>query len=187
MGRLVEYFQNLKSGDKIDDEIVDALFSPIIPPVTGDIKKREALIEILPVQIPKYNAVYLPWIDGSVSVVKADVGQDVISWPFSGCWMARIHTTMGFNECYHIHTGGDNDKKNFWNTEFIPFIGNHPQYNTNTGKLFRPKSDMENKILGIISACGMCLSVSISKDWNNWIKNEITLCKSMDSMTIVNY
>lgn len=34
----------------------------------------------LPAQIPKYNALYFPWIEGSVSVVRADVVQDVISW-----------------------------------------------------------------------------------------------------------
>jgi hypothetical protein len=98
------------------------------------------------------NFIWVPWMDGAVNYASQQ-GKDVMSGPFSGCYMIRYKIGGGDWRVAHVHTPGAIDT---WNTlasqngfeidcGFKPYFrrdseGNHDKtYGviTNEGKCFR--------------------------------------------------
>ena len=182
MGALVRYLQGLRPGEEIDSNISQIIFRGRF---AVDTNRDETIDEKLPVRIGYYHAAYLPWGERTVSCINVEKSEDVISRPFSGCYMARIPKTMGGCECYHIHTDENvvYDRKNFWNKKYIPFVKSREEYQLYGGVLFRPsvkeckvsREKTITEVWGIISHDGKCYSVLVYKNTNgNWAFANLT-------------
>lgn len=165
MGQLVIYLQGLRSRDVIDPNIVYMLRHP------HPLIIRHGNWVHTRVQNYNYNFTYVQWVQGAISYGEVYANQDILSLPFSGCYMARIGGIGNTYYCYHIHKGTDGaykDQKYNWNAyiRHLQFL-----YGQNNIILYKPNTHLVEvfrgiEYWGIISDVGECFTVVVEKQTN---------------------
>jgi len=99
------------------------------------------------------NFVWLPWVDGAVNYADAQ-GKDVMSGPFSGCYLIRYKRADSDWRVAHVSTSEDlaNDARADWNT-----LAAENGFVISCG--FKPSRGKTLQTYGIITAEGVCYRI----------------------------
>lgn len=189
MGQLVTYLQGLGNGNNIDRDISSSIIQ------TNSLIKRSNNWAHMRFANRDYNFVYLPWFgNGVISYCEVDPNQDILSFPFSGCYLARI-TAANSHIAYHIHSDVSPliDQKGNWNSYIYnirALVGNI------TGSLFKPDLRQHNlpanynsvtyRLWGIISDITTCYSALVDvSNSNQWVLHSFVSQNSLPSLIIM--
>lgn len=184
MGLLIDYLNGLRYREVIDKDIT-LMIKDFFPPQA----KAKDWIST-GVTNMKYHFLYIPWVPAAIAYFEIDVEQDLLSLPFSGCYMALYDNESNNPHGFHIHTNTNADsRKNTWNS----YIHNCQDtnrciiYKPNTEYLYAAKSRYPEKafqLWGIISAERECFSVIVESYNNNFIFYSINGESRCSSTTI---
>lgn len=174
MGLLIDYLNGLKREEVIDKDIT-LMIKGLFPPQA---KGRDWIST--GVTNMKYNFLYIPWVPAAIAYFETDAGQDFLSLPFSGCYIALYNNENNNPYGFHIHTNTNADsRKSTWNS----YIHNCQDtnrciiYKPNTEYLYAAQSHYPGKsfqLWGIISAERECFSVIVESYNNNFIFYSMT-------------
>ena len=182
MGRLFDYFFSLNEGDKINNDIVDAIKNPVtdnageypcyvFDPNNGRHWEQKGTF------LKNYNSWYIPYVEGKIISHKIVQGQDALSYDFSGCAFARFIDDNYDINVAHIFLKGINDLydcRKVWNN----FV-----HKRCMGKpiIFKPYAPLsfytDNPLphfktcLGLISHSKDCYQISVTFFFNSQITN----------------
>lgn len=158
MGKLVRYLQGLNQGDIIHPDIAD------LSTLSRAFIKYSGSWGHARITNSRYNFVYLPWFQGGICYSEVEANQDVLSFPFLGCYLARISRPNGSYYCYHIHKERNyRDQRENWNQHINYLLSKANRH----GSLFKPSKEFfsmnsdECDLWGIIASNGDCYSMLV--------------------------
>lgn len=175
MGCLIDYFRRLKEGDEIEKNLLDTITNvdrnsnSILPSAP---RFRDNFISLdAGIRVNTNPYIYLPWIERAISHCKINPNYDVISLPFSGCYLAKVRYLDETFRAFHIHTDTESvfSRKKDWNS----YMDNANDIKDVT--IFNPESKHPYETWGIISNDNRCFSIFVDPDFDE--KGRIAKCK----------
>ena len=126
------------------------------------------------------NFIWLPWMEGAVNYADQQ-GKDVMSGPFSGCYMIRYRQGGGDWRVAHVHTPGAIDD---WNAMaagggFEIGCGFKPYLRRNT-------EDDHDKTYGIITSTGSCYRIWAGKAEYGFVDKTVAMRRIKEVKLITN-
>lgn len=166
MGALVNYFQGLRKGAVIDTNITASREHN----KQSYIQHNDEFVHARIINY-NYNFVCVPWFERRISYAEVAANQDILSFQFGGCYLARLVGQANIGYCYHIHRDliPEYDTKNNWNRH-IEYLRRFGVLNEARSALFKPNSHLVKtdniEYWGIISDNGECFTVAVDLQRN---------------------
>ncbi len=161
MGALLSYFKSLKPETAIDRSILETINGHCRTyrdrPVTPFVKIGHDIAAV--------QCTYIPWIEGHISYCNIDASFDVISLPFSGCYLAKVRYMSEQYTAFHIHMGGGSSRKDDWN-EYMSKSADIKEVTLcrPDDLRFRIKEFEHYDIWGLISDDNRCFAIAVDAD-----------------------